>query len=60
MAGLTCGLVASAIGIASAQLWWLTLLTVAGLAFALVAKGQYRTVRPVLRQFSAAPPQVAE
>jgi hypothetical protein len=36
-------------GLDTTQLWWITLLGVAALAFAVVVRGQYRTTRPVAR-----------
>ena len=32
-------------GLAGAQLWWLTLLAVVALSFAIVVRGQFRTER---------------
>ena len=36
-------------GLETTQLWWVTLLGVAALAFATVVRGQYRTTRPLAR-----------
>ena len=36
-------------GLDTTQLWWVTMLGVAGLAFAIVVRGQYRTTRPSAR-----------
>jgi hypothetical protein len=53
LAGLVCGVVIGISGLVTAQLWWLTLLAVAGVQFALVVKGQYRSVRPAAKTLSA-------
>lgn len=48
MASLVCGLTIAVSGLSTAQLWWITLLAVVGIAFGLVVRGQYRTQRPRL------------
>jgi hypothetical protein len=52
LAGLVCGVIIGLAGLVTAQLWWLTLLAVAGVQFALVVKGQYRSVRPPAKTLS--------
>ena len=47
-ASLVSGLVVAISGLSTAQLWWITLLAVVGIAFGLVVRGQYRTQRPRL------------
>ena len=59
LAGLVCGLTLAISGLSTAQLWWVTLLSVVAIAFAAVAKGQYRTVRPAAHVVNDAPPQQA-
>ncbi|MDB5649216.1 MAG: conserved rane protein of unknown function [Hyphomicrobiales bacterium] len=54
---LVCGFTIALSGLVTAQLWWFTLLTVVGVQFAIVVKGQYRTVRPAAQVFSAGSPQ---
>jgi hypothetical protein len=49
LAGLVCVLTIAISGLSTAQLWWVTQLAVVAIAFAVVAKGQYRTVRPAVR-----------
>ena len=51
--GLVCGTTIVLCGLVTTQLWWLTLLAVVGVQFALVAKGQYRSVRPKAKAISA-------
>ena len=46
LAEIVTGLVISGWGLDTTQLWWITLLGVAGVAFATVIRGQYRTERP--------------
>jgi len=46
LAALTCGLLFAVTGLATTQMWWITLVSVAGFGFGLVRKGQYRTQRP--------------
>lgn len=46
LAALTCGLTIAVAGLSTAQLWWITLVSVVGLCFSAVRKGQYRTQRP--------------
>jgi hypothetical protein len=46
LAGLATGLTISILGPAAEQLWWLTLVGLDAIAFALVMKGQFRTRRP--------------
>jgi hypothetical protein len=41
LAGLTTGLTVTVLGIGTAQVWWLTLVGLAVLAFAVTAKGRY-------------------
>lgn len=50
---LVCGFAIAFSGLVTTQLWWLTLLTVVGVQFAIVVKGQYRTERPSAQVFSA-------
>ncbi|MDB5642356.1 MAG: conserved rane protein of unknown function, partial [Hyphomicrobiales bacterium] len=52
LAGLVCGVIIGLSGLVTAQLWWLTLLAVAGVQYALVVKGQYRSVRPAAKAIS--------
>jgi hypothetical protein len=52
LAGLVCGVIIGLSGLVTAQLWWMTLLAVAGIQFALVVKGQYRSVRPAAKAIS--------
>jgi hypothetical protein len=54
LGGLVCGTTIVLCGLVTTQLWWLTLLAVVGVQFALVAKGQYRSVRPKAKAISAA------
>ena len=49
LAGLVCGVIIGLSGLVTAQLWWITLLAVAGVQFAMVLKGQYRSVRPAAK-----------
>lgn len=53
LGGLVCGTTIVLCGLVTTQLWWLTLLAVVGVQFALVAKGQYRSVRPKAKAISA-------
>ena len=46
LAEIVTGLVIAGWGLDTTQLWWITLLGVATLAFATVIRGQYRTDRP--------------
>lgn len=57
LANLVCGLTIAISGLVTAQLWWLTLLAVVGIQFAMVLKGQYRSVRPAAQVVSAGSPQ---
>lgn len=57
MASLVCGLAIGLSGLLTAQLWWVTLLAVVGVQFAIVIKGQYRSVRPAAQVVSAGSPQ---
>lgn len=57
LAVLVCGLTIALSGLVTAQLWWVTLLTVAGVHFAMVVKGMYRSVRPAAQMLSAAQPR---
>ena len=50
---LVCGGVIAMTGLVTAQIWWITILSVVGILFALVAKGQYRTERPSAKSISA-------
>jgi hypothetical protein len=50
---LVCGSVIALSGLVTAQIWWITVLSVVGILFALVAKGQYRTERPSAKNISA-------
>ena len=50
---LVCGGVIALTGLVTAQIWWVTILSVVGILFALVAKGQYRTERPSAKSISA-------
>jgi hypothetical protein len=50
---LVCGSVIGLSGLVTAQIWWITILSVVGILFALVAKGQYRTERPSAKNISA-------
>jgi hypothetical protein len=59
LAGLVCGLTIAISGLSTAQLWWVTEVTVVAIAFAAVAKGQYRTIRPAAHVVSDAPQQRA-
>ena len=49
LAEIVSGLVVALWGLDTTQLWWITLLGVAALAFAIVVRGQYRTERPAAR-----------
>lgn len=49
ISGLAAGLGVTLLGLSTTQLWWLTTLAVAALSFALAARGQYRTRRPLVR-----------
>lgn len=49
LSALTAGLGVTLLGLSTTQLWWLTTLGVAALSFALAARGQYRTRRPLAR-----------
>jgi hypothetical protein len=53
LSGLVCGLTIAISGLSTEQLWWVTQLSVVAIAFAAVAKGQYRTVRPAVHVVSA-------
>jgi hypothetical protein len=57
LATLVCGLTIGLSGLVTAQLWWVTLLAVAGAQFALVVKGLYRSVRPAAQVVSAGSPR---
>jgi hypothetical protein len=46
LATLVCGLTIAISGLSTAQLWWITLVAVVGIAFGVVIRGQYRTERP--------------
>ena len=59
LAGLVCGLTITIAGLSPAQLWWVSQLCVVAIAFAVVAKGQYRTVRPAAQLVNDAPPPQA-
>lgn len=59
LAGLVCGLALAISGLSTAQSWWVAQVAVVAIAFAAVAKGQYRTVRPVAHVVSGAPPPPA-
>lgn len=59
LAGLVCGLIMAISGLSTAHLWWVTQLSVVAIAFAVVAKGQYRTVRPAAHVVTDAPRQQA-
>lgn len=59
LAGLVCVLTIAFSGLSTAQLWWVTQVSVVAIAFAAVAKGQYRTVRPAMHVVNDAPPQRA-
>lgn len=59
LAGLVCGLVIAISGLSTAQSWWVTEVWVVAIAFAAVAKGQYRTVRPAAHVVNDAPQQQA-
>ena len=50
---LVCGFILALTGLVTLQIWWLTILAVAGILFTLVAKGQYRTQRPAAKSLSA-------
>jgi len=50
---LVCGCTIGLSGLVTAQIWWITILSVVGILFALVAKGQYRTERPSAKSISA-------
>lgn len=52
LAALVCGVAIGLSGLVTAQLWWITVLAVAGVQFALVLKGQYRSVRPPAKALS--------
>jgi hypothetical protein len=57
LAGLVAALVATGFGVGIAPIWWVTLLALDALVFALVWRGQFRGRRPVMRDFAArAPP----
>jgi hypothetical protein len=45
LAAVACVLTIAISGLAGAQLWWVTLLCVVGVAFAIVLRGHYRTER---------------
>ena len=49
IAEIVAGLTLALWGLDTTELWWVTLLSVAGIAFAAVIRGQYRTDRPVAR-----------
>jgi hypothetical protein len=59
LAGLVCGLIIAIAGLSTAQLWWVTQVSVVAIAFAAVAKGQYRTMRPAAHVVNDAPQQRA-
>ena len=46
VSALACGLTIAVSGLASAQLWWATLISLVALSFSAARKGQYRTQRP--------------
>ena len=50
---LVCGSAIAISGLVTSQIWWITILAVVGILFALVAKGQYRTQRPSAKNISA-------
>ena len=49
IAEIVSGLTLALWGLDTTELWWVTLLSVAGVAFAAVIRGQYRTDRPLAR-----------
>lgn len=49
LAGLVSGIVIPISGLSTAQLWWLSAIGLAAISFALVARGQYRTRRPLAK-----------
>ena len=49
IAEIVAGLTLALWGLDTTELWWVTLLSVAGIAFAAVIRGQYRTERPLAR-----------
>ena len=53
LAGLVSILTIAILGIATAQIWWLTLLDCGAIAFALLVKGNERARRPDLRAIRA-------
>jgi hypothetical protein len=57
VAALVCGLTLSVLELPTAQLWWISLVSVAGLFFAVVKRGRYRTQRPRVSLVSAEPRQ---
>ena len=54
LAGLMSALVVSGFGVGISPIWWVTILALDGLAFALVLRGQFRGRRPSVRDIEGA------
>jgi hypothetical protein len=55
LAGISCIMVVALSGLASMQLWWITLVCVATISFTCVVNGQYRSARPAARVVTDGP-----
>jgi hypothetical protein len=55
LAGITCIMVVALSGLASMQLWWITLVCVATISFTCVVNGQPRSARPAARVVTDGP-----
>lgn len=55
LAGISCIIVVALSGLASMQLWWITLVCVATISFTCVVNGQYRSARPAARVVTDGP-----
>jgi hypothetical protein len=60
LAGLVAILTIATLGIATSQIWWLTLLNCGAIAFALLVKGVDRAQRPDARAIRAAEPEIPQ
>ena len=54
LAGLMSALIVSGFGVGISPIWWVTMLALDGLAFALVLRGQFRGRRPSVRDIEGA------
>jgi len=56
LAGLVAILTLAFLGVATAQIWWVTLVDCGVIAYALLVKGVYRTQRPFAPSMEAVAP----